>query len=363
MRCSYCFYRDESEHRETASHGIMTRDTAARLIDRAAQYAGGESVHFAFQGGEPTLAGLDFFAEFCAEAVQKCGSQTHFSIQTNGLLLDESWCALLRQYRFLVGLSLDGAPGQHDRHRRLLDGGASAGAVLGAKRLLEEHRIDYNILTVVTEALSGQARDYFSFLLENRVSHVQCIPCLAPLGGGGVDALTPRGYGRFLRELFGEWFAALRAGNYVSVRLFDNVLMMLRGFAPEQCGLYGACRIQFVVEADGSVYPCDFYALDEYRMGSLDEPLEALEQSAAAARFLGGRVENPAICAGCKAFGICRGGCRRERELLHGERGYCPYQEFLYSAYPALRRIADFARMPGEQSGTERESPRETETK
>lgn len=354
MRCKYCFYADVSDSRRVKSYGIMTGETARLLIDRALEAVGGRGrLHIAFQGGEPTLAGLDFFRAFTAYAAEKkpSGVRIEYAIQTNGQLLDEDWCRLLAKERFLVGLSFDGTPELHDFLRPDSKGAGTAKRVLQAAALMDAAGVDYNILTVVTRQAAKHPRQIFSYCQKRGFRFIQFIPCLPPFEGkedapfhdpfhAPSHALTPRLYAAFLKDMFRLWREALAKGEYISVRLFDNLVRLAGGGPPEQCGMLGFCQPQFVVEADGGVYPCDFYVLDAYRMGSVREKdFRELADSPALTDFLRPVEKNP-LCGQCPCLKICGGGCRRYRDFYFSEAGYCPYRDFLTACWPDILKIA-----------------------
>ena len=221
-------------------------------------------------------------------------------------------------------------------------------AVLRAARLLEEAGADYNILTVVTEQLARHIRQVYAFYKKQGWRYQQYIPCLDPLEaprGSLPYSLTPARYGAFLEELFDLWCADLLAGDPVSIRYFDNLADLCRGYPPESCGLSGVCACQHVVEADGSVYPCDFYVLDAYRLGNiLTEDFQELDQSPRLRTFVEDSLRRPEECESCSWLPFCGGGCRRERDPVLGRAEspsvYCSaYRRFLPYALPRLRRL------------------------
>lgn len=351
LRCRYCFYADVSDLRQVKSYGIMSRETAHTLIDRAYAASGNSGqVHFAFQGGEPTLAGFDFFEDFTAYAREQkpAGVSLHYSIQTNGIHLNDHWCGLFAQNGFLVGLSLDGEESLHDLNRVDAKGAGTAGQVLKAACTLKRHGVDFNILSVITAQAAKRPRQLFRFFKGHGFDFVQFIPCLAPLDHPGEQApysLSPRLYASFLKELFSLWLQEIQNGYYMSIRLFDNLTRMAAGLPPEMCGMLGFCQPQFVIEADGGVYPCDFYVLDEFRAGSiLERPFDELAKAPPMKEFLArsGEKQNP-MCATCRVRTLCGGGCFRYRDFYFSQPGYCPYQDFLTSALPGLRQAASLA--------------------
>lgn len=347
IRCKYCFYHDEQLNRETFSYGFMSEETLEILIQKALEYA---TVHcsFGFQGGEPTLRGLDFFRR-AVELQKKYNihhTQVANAIQTNGLLLDEEWARFLHDNHFLVGLSLDGTKDIHDRNRLDPENKGTFNRVLQAAQKLTAHEVDFNLLTVVTNRTADSITKIYNFYRRSGLLYQQYIPCLDPLEearGSSPYSLTPEKYAKFLKTLFDLWYRDVTEGRFIYIRYFENLVGMLMGRPPESCGLGGHCTIQQVVEADGSVYPCDFYCLDPWLLGNIrEQSFRELAQGETARRFLeegrGGREE----CKSCEFGPVCRGGCRRDREpLAAGGNYFCPaYKEFFAYALPRLRDMA-----------------------
>lgn len=351
LRCRYCFYEDEAAHRSQASMGRMTPDTAHRMIGQALEAAGPRgSLQVMFQGGEPTLAGLDFFRDFVAEvARQNTGHiPVGYAIQTNGLALDEAWAAFLAEQGFLVGVSLDGDKALHDAFRVDAAGRGSWSRVQKNLALLQRAGVECNLLCVVTKRCAKRAVSVYHALQKTGVGYLQFIPCLDPLGearGQRHWSLTPRDYGDFLCALFDEWYRDWAAGRYTSVRLFEDYVHLAMGLPPSTCASGGQCGAYFVVEADGGVYPCDFYVLDDWKLGNLwDTPLAELGRGEKAAAFLREGLDRPAPCAQCPWLRLCCGGCKRDW-TTGGDGGkenyYCPaFRQFFAHAEPRLRRIA-----------------------
>lgn len=350
LRCEYCFYANVSDLREVRSYGIMSEATAHTVIDRALDELKSGDLHIAFQGGEPTLAGLPFFRDFVAYAAEHANRriQIHYSIQTNGIAIDEEWAAYLAENHFLVGLSLDGEEYWHNECRKGIGSADSYTRVMETAALLRNAGVEFNILTVLTARSAAHPRALWKYYRKNRFDFVQIIPCLAPLEDQRAKefySLTPQAYGAFLKQFFAIWAKELYAGNYVSVRLFDNLVRMAMGERPEQCGLLGNCAPQFVVEADGGVYPCDFYVLDEYRCGNvLEHTFGEIYRSDAMRSFLMEGSRPMPVCHSCTMLRICGGGCRRYRSLYFLEKHYCPHRDFLESCHSELIRIAEFVR-------------------
>ena len=183
LNCRYCFYHDIVEKREQRSYGFMSEETLEAVIEKALRYAE-QDCTIAFQGGEPTLAGLDFYkkvVEFQKKHNRK-GVRVHNAIQTNGMLLDGQWADFLRDNHFLVGISLDGVKEMHDCNRLDARWEGTFGRVMDAISLLERHGVEYNVLTVVNRQTAARATRIYNFYKRNGLKYLQFIPCLDPLG-------------------------------------------------------------------------------------------------------------------------------------------------------------------------------------
>ena len=355
MRCRYCFYADEAENRTVALLGRMTRETMHTIADKALAYADGDCT-FAFQGGEPTLAGLDFFrdlSEYVSGHPNLKRVRVHYAVQTNGYALDEDWARWLAENHVLVGISLDGPKELHDRYRVDREEKGTFNRVMAAIRLLEKHGVDFNILTVVSAANARRGQQVYSFFKKQGFRYQQYIECLDPIGevqGGHEYSLTPERYEAFLKSVFNAWYQDMKAGRYVYNRYFENLMMLLTGQAPESCNLRGVCSPQWVIEADGSVYPCDFYALDQWRLGNiLTDSFEAMEEVRQTCGFVEWSRRLPEDCKACRWLPLCRNGCRRNREPVTagstGKNYFCEaYKHFLEYACPRLMEVCQLLR-------------------
>ena len=350
MRCRYCFYADEAANRAQPDLGRMGADTAELLIRRALDEAGpAGDVNFTFQGGEPTIAGLAFYRSF-VEQVQRLNTsrcRVMYCIQTNGLALDENWAAFFAQQHFLVGVSLDGDKALHDEFRVDAAGKGTWGRVQKNLALLQQAGVDSNLLCVVTRRCARSAVRVYNSLKKTGVRYLQFIPCLDPLEktpGQHPWSLRPEDYGSFLCTLFDAWYRDWKTGQYTSIRLFDDYIYLAMGLPAGTCATCGSCGGYFAVEADGSVYPCDFYVLDDWKLGMLQESsLAQLRQSDAMQRFLQQGRTVPEACTGCEWLPLCHGGCQRNRTGLGAEvqNYFCPaFRRFFAYAAPRLQEIA-----------------------
>lgn len=340
MRCRYCFYADVSSLREVKSFGTMEAGVAKQLIENVfSDFETGDRITFAFQGGEPTLAGLAWFEAFVQMVTQTMADQNkildiHYALQTNGLLLDEQWCRFLAEYHFLVGLSLDGEAAFHNENRVDAQGQGTHGRVMAAKRLMDRFQVEYNILWVLTNHHARYPQKIWRFLCDNDIRYVQFVPCLDELNQAKASpyALDPRRFASFYIKLFQLWQEDLQKGRYRSINFFDNLFNLLTKRMVTACGFAGQCQAQFVVEADGSVYPCDFYVLDEWRVGSLaaQRPSQLIANERMQ-RFLTRPRNYGGLCQSCKWSRLCGGGCLRMKDAMYltKDGSFCGYKSFL----------------------------------
>ena len=352
LRCTYCYYLPTLD--QWGGHERrMSLETLEHLFAGYLPSAG-PRVTIAWQGGEPTLAGLDFFRQ--ALEIQKRytrpGQQVDNAIQTNGTLLDNLWGRFLQDNRILVGLSLDGPGHFHDHYRQTRDRRGSSGRVLDALKLLRDHQIEFNVLCVLNDRNVYQPDELLGYFLNLGIHWLQFIPAIEWIQdpAGGQPRLAPfspdgKAYGRFLCRLFDRWFERYR--HQLSIRIFDDVLVKLVRDQDSFCILAKACHSQLTVEHDGSVFGCDHFVEPRWQLGRIEND-HWLDEIAA------GRLETfarrkphlPAKCQQCQWRPFCHGGCPKHR--LH--RGQTPepttlcagYQMFFHHAMGRLQWMADY---------------------
>ncbi|MGL5675738.1 MAG: anaerobic sulfatase maturase [Cellulosilyticaceae bacterium] len=350
LACKYCFYHDVSENRQIKSYGKMSVDDLEVIVRKALAYAEGNCT-FAFQGGEPTLVGLPFYEKLIdfQKKYAKPGVTIQNAIQTNGMLMDEEWAKFFRKNRFLVGLSMDGNKEVNDSLRVVRNGGGTFDKLMETAKLFDKHKVEYNILTVVTRQVAENIKDIYDFYIQNNFRYMQFIPCLDDIHeekGQKDYSLTPLLYEKFLKDLFDKWELTIKKGEFVYIRYFENLMQLMLGYYPEACGMMGTCTYQNVIEADGGVYPCDFYVMDEYLLGNLiTDSFEDIQKKRSDIKFIEQSHQKPAACLKCKWYKLCHGGCRRDRDLFEdgkmGRNYFCiSYKGFFKYSYPRLQEIA-----------------------
>lgn len=338
MNCQYCFYSDVSHLRENYSKGIMSKDTVDILVEKALQDA--DEITFAFQGGEPTVAGLDYFQYFVEKVKQNQTKHIiHYVIQTNGYSLNDEWISFFKKHDFLVGISLDGNQMIHDEMRKK-GNEPTFEIVLNHIKKIQDNHIQYNILTVMTTHMIHHVNEIYEYYKKEGFSYIQFIPCLPELDHSTDGySLTPHLFYKFYHQLFPLWYEDLKKGQYTSISFFEDLLMIFQGQYPRTCGMLGQCHIQLIIEGDGSVYPCDFYALDKYCLGNIHhQTIEELRQSIQGQNFLQQQKRYSKLCHQCQFKNICHGQCKR-MNIVYFDDNYCGYQAFLQETYQLFYQI------------------------
>ena len=350
LHCHYCFYLKKSELFPDTHRHRMSQEILEETIRQAMSQSDPE-IYFGWQGGEPTLMGLDFFRQ-AAYIQQKYGTQKSVSngFQTNGLLINKDWAQFFRAHNFLVGLSLDGPEHIHDRYRRHSSGQGSWAKVVETSKLLLDSEVATNALVVVNDYSVRFPEEIYEFLKSLGLTYMQFIPCLEPdpqNPGKPTNFSVPADqYGDFLLRLFKLWKADLHDGRPSTyIRNFEALLFAFAGLTPPDCTLHKECGDYMVVEHNGEVYSCDFYVQPEWKLGDVKEKRLIDMLNSAPQRKFGKRKSHlPEECKKCQWLLFCRGGCPKERGYLpEPEKSYfCQsYQRFFQQASPFFRELVE----------------------
>jgi uncharacterized protein len=315
LDCSYCFYldRDADPYKDLPARR-MTFETLERLVDTYLFYSYPAST-FAFQGGEPTLAGLDFFTKLISlqQRFGRNGQAVSNALQTNGILIDKDWCQLFRSYNWLIGLSLDGTEDINDQYRFNRGGQGTWKRVMQALETMQSEKVEFNILCVVSQSNVRRAKDVWKFYRSHGIAHIQFIP-LAEFHPDGTPmdfAVNAQEYGQFLCEIFDLWWPERRK---VRVRFFDNLAEAVAGIKPGSCTMHETCDSYVVVEYNGDIYPCDFFVEGGWKLGNVSE--DSWSEIARRVRrynFASKKTLAHPECQVCEYQAICHGGCPKTR--------------------------------------------------
>lgn len=317
LRCSYCYYL-ETERFYSESHSFRMSDALLETYIR--QYIAaspGPIVLFVWHGGEPALAGLDFYRR--AVELQKRylpeGWTCWNNLQTNGILLDDEWCSFLAEAHFDVGLSLDGTPWLHDAYRKDRGGQGTYERAVTAVRRLQAHGIQPDLLCAVTSSLAKEPASVYRALSSLNTGWIQFIPIVRRTQDGLMtpDSVTGEAYGDFLCRVFDEWL--YHDLGKLEVQFFAELSLVWSGGTANVCWMAPTCGRVLIVEHDGGVYSCDHFVTPDHRIGDLQaSQLAELVDAPAQRRFGADKSDRlPTQCLSCQWLAVCNGGCPKDR--------------------------------------------------
>ncbi len=378
LDCTYCYYLSKEYLANGPGAGRMSDETLERYIQQYIAGVTGSEVIFSWQGGEPTLLGLDFFRKVVAfeKKYARPGQRIENDLQTNGTLLDEEWCGFLKEHRFLVGLSIDGPREIHDHYRVTKGQRPTFDQVFAGAKLLQRHGIPFNTLTCVHRFNGRRPRDVYRFLRQELDSkNIQFIPIvehrdfkrLAPQKWNDAElpkdgdpearpgrpnsivtdwSVDPDDWGYFLCQVFDRWLA--NDLGKVMVNHFETLVGQHLGFPSQMCIYSETCGKAVAVENDGSVYACDHYVYPEYRLGNVSTGIlgEMVFSREQAGFGLSKSGSLPQYCRQCAYLKDCWGECPKNRFIRtpDGEPGLnylCRgFKKFFAHALPEIERIA-----------------------
>lgn len=346
LRCTYCFYlkkaalfADQKSHR-------MSDDVLEALI--SGYMATEQPVYsFGWQGGEPTLMGLDFFKKVVALQQQYGRPGTHVAngLQTNATLIDDEFAEHLAAYSFLLGVSVDGPAEMHDRYRLARGGGQTHETVMRSIDRLRGRGVEVNALTLVSKSNVGDPDAVYDFLRSKDLNYMQFIPCVefAPDGSPAPFSITGEEWGQFLLGIFERWYP--NDVRTVSIRHHDALMGFFLDGSRHMCTMGGRCDAYFVVEHTGDVYPCDFYVEPALRLGNITtDSWQKLSASPVRSRFAGQKGNWASVCQSCEHLPYCSGDCIKHRDHAPDGLGswLCDgWDRFYSSAAPTLRNLAE----------------------
>ncbi|MFW6054714.1 MAG: anaerobic sulfatase maturase [Thermodesulfobacteriota bacterium] len=315
LSCDYCFYLGKKDLYPESKTRRMSHEVLEQVI-RSYLSTSQPVYSMIWQGGEPTLMGDAFFEKVVALQKQFAprGARISNSLQTNATRISQKLAAHLGRYRFLVGCSLDGPPGMHDRYRKTLRGQGTHSLVMRGVRTLRQHRVPVNALVLVSAANVKHPAAVYRHLKDKGFSHLQFVPCLEfdSKGHPLPYSIGARDWALFLNRVFDEWYASDQAR--ISIRLFESLLARLVFGRAGECVFAERCDRYFVVEHNGDIYPCDFFVDPGYKIGNImDLTWEEALQSPAYRGFAGLKSQWSLDCDSCDYQSLCLGDCLKYR--------------------------------------------------
>ncbi len=339
LDCKYCYYLEKEKLFPAEKKFKMPDDVLEAYIRQTIESSletGMPEINFAWQGGEPTMLGVDYFRNVVA--LQKKYAPANVKVtnafQTNGTLLDDEWGIFFHENEFLVGLSIDGPKKIHNRYRIDRAGRPTFDAVMRGLEILQRCDVEHNVLTTVHRANSGKGKEIYRFLKGFGIDFIQFIPIAERSAGENlarapqVDmdpgnsitpwSVAPRAYGKFLCDVFDTWFKS-DIGK-IFVQFFDVQLGLWMGQQSGLCVFAETCGSGLAIEHDGSLYSCDHYVYPEFNLGNIAKtPLREMLWTDRQQEF--GRNKQTSLtdqCQTCQYRFACNGGCPKQRFAISG---------------------------------------------
>jgi uncharacterized protein len=333
LNCTYCYYLEKKKLYPGTTNFSMNDDLLELYTRQYIESQDVPSVTFTWQGGEPTLMGIDFFKKALAfQKKYQSGKKIENAFQTNGTLIDDEWCRFLKVNNFLVGVSVDGPREVHDANRVNIAGGVSFDKVMHAISLMKKHGVDFNTLTVITPGNSGRPKEVYNFLKSTGSGFMQFIPIVERIDHKAGDnelqlvgpepradtsvtawSVVPEDFGRFLITIFDEWVRT-DVGR-VFVQIFDVTLANWVGQPGGLCVFEETCGGAMVMEHNGDLYSCDHYVYAEHKLGNIKSVnLRSLANSVQQHHFGDNKLlKLPPYCLRCDYRFACHGECPKHR--------------------------------------------------
>ncbi|PSW22150.1 anaerobic sulfatase maturase [Photobacterium sanctipauli] len=369
LKCDYCFYLEKEDTFSPATDprtNYMGDGTLKRYVRDYIRSQDSDEIDFAWQGGEPTLAGLDFYKQVVKYQQQYAeGKRITNSFQTNAIAINKQWAEFFAEHQFLIGVSIDGIAEVHDKYRISVNGRPTFERVKHAIELLKSHGVEFNTLTVINDQNWHQGRETYRALKALGSQHLQFIPIVelqpqcqsiqkghyVPAGASEELELAPfsvpaHGYGRFMADVFDEWIK--EDVGQVFVRMFDSILATWLGYPASVCVQSRECGQAMVIEANGDVYSCDHYVYPANKLGNISQTnIATLATSKQQRRF--GSAKSAKLtqrCQQCDFHALCFGGCPKHRietvaDERHKHNYLCAsYQQIFRHTAPAMHLMA-----------------------
>ncbi|MFS9381735.1 anaerobic sulfatase maturase [Citrobacter sp. ANG330] len=328
LGCDYCFYLDKAHLYPDRRDRCMDDETLKRLVRQQIAAQDTEEVIFTWQGGEPTLAGLDFFRRAVALQQELAQGKTIINtFQTNGILLDDAWCQFFQQQQFLIGISIDGDAALHDVFRKTVSGKPTHQRVEKAVKLLQQYEVAFNTLTVVNAVNSEHPLRVYEYLKHLGSRHMQFIPLLETSPDSATTrSVSPAALGTFLKTIFYQW-VRLDIG-IIEVPIFEHAFAAWCGLPALTCVFAPSCGSAFALEQNGDLYQCDHFVNPQHLLGNLhQQTIRQMLDSDKNQQFGHARQPQAPECIACKYRFACYGGCPKDR-VAFSSRGLAELNAF-----------------------------------
>ncbi|EPR5452439.1 anaerobic sulfatase maturase [Yersinia enterocolitica] len=317
IKCDYCFYLEKEhifEHKNW-----MSEQTLDNFVKKYIESTHSLDVHFTWQGGEPTMAGIGFFRRAIELQEKYKGNKRIFNaLQTNGLLLNDEWGLFLKKHNFLIGISIDGPEKMHNQYRKTRSGKGTFKKVIDAIELLKKHQVEFNTLTVINNFNVNYPIEVYTFLKDIGSKHIQFIELLETdipndkfKGNIKFDivnfSVPAKAYGDFMSTIFRHW-VKYDIGN-IFIRQFESFISCILGNGHTSCIFQPMCHDNFVIESNGDIYECDHFVYPNFKVANIEDDITGINTPKLSSEKLNLSEE----CMTCDYKSICNGGCPKHR--------------------------------------------------
>ncbi|MDE6267693.1 MAG: anaerobic sulfatase maturase [Muribaculaceae bacterium] len=350
LKCQYCYYYEKNDRTVAGYHRVMSEETLEKYIKRCVELQSGDFVHFIWHGGEPMLAGLNFYRKTLEIEKRMAGDRKIYNtIQTNGTLIDDAWSKFFKENGWLVGVSVDGWEEVHDAYRRGASGcGGSFKQVMLGLVKLETYGVEWNGMAVVNNLNVREPERFYDFFGDIGCRYLQFTPIVERRGkNGGLvspddcgelteESVGAEEWGEFLCRIFDRWVRNDVGRRFVQI--FDATLASMLGVTPGLCTLSKECGHAAMMEQNGDLYSCDHFVFPEFRIGNINDDMSDKEKML---KFAERKKLLPEKCRGCKYLRLCYGECPKNRFLGGGENHLCEgYRSYFEHSHPFFQYMA-----------------------
>lgn len=309
LSCRYCYYREKHSR-----NSVMNFNVLESVIEKFLGTRGNQKIYFVWHGGEPLLAKIEFYKKviFFQKKFNLHNKEIRNGIQTNATLIDERWADFFLKNNFQVGISLDGPHDIQDINRPAKNGKGSFKRTIRGLQILQERGMNPNIISVITKDHLGRAKEFFDFMISEKIKNFHPKPCYETNEKGDLlpFSITPEEHTDFLMELFDIWMNT--NDPTIRIRNLYHIVLGLLGGKPKLCEFNGQCQKFLTIECEGSIGACDSFPVRQYYMGNINQDaLKKIMNSCGYKKFLEDIKNNKKECRQCKWLSICFGGCLR----------------------------------------------------
>ncbi len=338
LNCGYCFYSKQARKKKVMSDEVL------RTLIREVCNHNSDTARFYWHGGEPLLAGLEFYEKVIAlqQTFKKPHQEVFNGLVTNATLIDRKWAVFFRDNKFGIGVSLDGPREIHNRYRLFPNGQGSFDRVMEGIKILKKAGVDFHILCVITNPTTKDPKKLFDFFAEEKITEINLIPAIGIQSDDGIsfkESVSPQRYVDFLIQIFNLWLEQNNPD--LKILPLESIVRVFLGLSQEDCRFAGECEKSIVVDFNGDIFPCCTYGYREFStLGNISEGIEVIISSKAFGSFKNHLQTIQEKCSSCQWYRICRGGCPFHHYLGKGRNIFCEdFQRLFVHIQQKLKEI------------------------